>query len=327
MVGVLGQVITRQHGPELLDLVERVRTLTKLSKEAATADARQAAEDDARAFSAYFLLANAAEQVHRVRLARSRPVEQGVLARSVAAVGDALGPARLRAAIGELAVRPVFTAHPTNVSRRSVLTKLRRVADILASPTERGSRARDRQDRALAEVIDLMWHTDELRGSRPTPLDEARGAVHYLRDLVTETVPDLFADLADELAERGVTLVPDVPLTFGTWIGGDRDGNPEVTAEATRQVLNTQCHVAARLIGDAIDGLIAALSWATSIVDVPDELRASIEADIAALPELDPVGAGVGGHRAVPAEADSYAVEDPEHSRSCGPRHPACPGP
>lgn len=308
---LLGDSLVRQHGPELLALVEQVRLLTKESKEAARGESGtgpwsandvaeqvrevlsslplEQATDLVRAFAFYFHLANAAEQVHRVRSLRSRPEKDGWLAKAVTEIAEQAGAEALQKVVNELDVRPIFTAHPTEASRRSVLDKVRKLSDILATPSEEGSTARARQDRKLAEIIDQMWQTDELRKVRPTPMDEARNAIYYLRNILTDAMPEVLTELSDLLGEHGVSLPADAaPLRFGSWIGGDRDGNPNVTPEVTRDVLILQNQNAVRISIVLIDELLTILSNSSSLYQADAALTDSIAVDLANLPGIDP---------------------------------------
>ncbi|WP_258804780.1 phosphoenolpyruvate carboxylase [Pseudarthrobacter sp. NS4] len=308
---LLGESLVRQHGPELLDLVEQVRLLTKESKEAARGGAHatgpwsahdvvaqvrellgslpiEQATDLVRAFAFYFHLANAAEQVHRVRGLRTRAEKDGWLAKTVAEIAGQAGPAVLQEVVNNLDVRPIFTAHPTEASRRSVLDKIRKLSDVLAQPTTEGTTARRRQDRQLAEIIDQMWQTDELRQVRPTPVDEARNAIYYLGGILTDAMPEMLTELSELLGEHGVSLASqDAPIRFGSWIGGDRDGNPNVTAAVTREILQIQNQHAIRISIGMIGELISILSNSTALAGADRELLDSIDADLEKLPGLD----------------------------------------
>jgi phosphoenolpyruvate carboxylase len=296
---LLGQTLARQEGRPLLDLVEEVRALVRQDAQAA-AD-RLAAMDVttgtklARAFSTYFHLANITEQVHRAReLQRRRARDGGWLDQAAKLIAERGVPAdEIAAAARRLAVRPVFTAHPTEAARRSILSKLRQLADALdaeaAAAVLYGASDTTASTRRFAELIDLLWQTDELRLDRPDPTDEARNAVFYLKDLYADAAPRVLDDLAETLRQLGVETAPTArPLTFGSWIGGDRDGNPFVTPDVTRDVLMIQHEHGIQATEIAMDALIDELSVSKRLRGVSLDLSASLAKDLENLPEVSP---------------------------------------
>ncbi len=292
---LLGRTLVRQEGQALLALVEEVRAQVRADPGAAAA--RLAGVDVgtgtklARAFSTYFHLANITEQVHRAReLRRQRADRGGWLERAARLISERGVPAdEIAAAADRLAIRPVFTAHPTEAARRSILSKLRAVADELdaEAATIAMYGTATPADGRLAELIDLMWQTDELRLDRPDPTDEARNAVYYLTDLYADAAPRVLADLADTLQGLGVeTPATARPLTFGTWIGGDRDGNPYVTPVVTRDVLLIQHEHGIRAAEAVLDDLISEVSVSRRLRGVSLDLSASLATDLDRLPQL-----------------------------------------
>jgi phosphoenolpyruvate carboxylase len=196
-----------------------------------------------------------------------------------------------------LRLRPVFTAHPTEAARGAVLTKIHRIARLLedwdrslgAGDAPADPVAERRVRRRLEELVDGLWQTDELRAARPEVMDEARNAIYYFDALHHDAVPHTIEALTEELAQLGVDLPPDArPLTFGTWIGGDRDGHPHVTPETTLDVLALQHQHAIRDALDVVDELRDELSGSVRIVGVTAELESSLAEDLEHLRELSP---------------------------------------
>ena len=319
---LLGRVIVEQEGPELLEVVETLRAgyrtarAEETSEEEATAladdaDALVAGLDDVatlgviRAFSVYFQLVNAAEQHHRVRRRRQRDAERAEERRfqpeSLGAAMSALAargvPAdRVQRALSRLSVELVATAHPTEVSRRSVLGKhlrvdacLERLDNPAATPGERRAITDE-----LLEQITLLWQTDPLHDRAPRVVDEIDRILFFFeRVLIDETVEVLEA-LERHVDARypGLTL-PRRPLTYGSWAGGDQDGNPNATPELIDAALLRHRGLAMRALGEALDRLVADLSVSDRLVEVSPALVASLERDAA----RDPEGAALLGER------------------------------
>ena len=235
-----------------------------------------------RAFTTYFHLANVAEQVHRGReLAGIRERDGSWLSQAVDRIAAAGIPPEVAAEVQRLAVRPVFTAHPTEAARRTVLYKLRQIAELLEGGDPRVT-AR------LEETVDLLWQTDELRIAKPDVVDEARNAVWYFDGLHADAVPHVLEELADELRRLELELPPNArPLAFGSWIGGDRDGNPNVGPDSTGA-----CSASSTTTGCAT----RSPSWTCCVATCRrrcdrgchPELQASLARDLELLPEVEP---------------------------------------
>ena len=275
---LLGEVLREQGGDALYDAVEALRRTAIARREAETPQGHaeragmqlqqalalvysvdvKLAYQLARAFSFYFELINLAETNHRKRRRVSHQLNEGASAKSSIARGDLRGTLRrLREAgasseeayelLRRVCISPVFTAHPTEVARRSVMFKRRRISDLLEQldriPVPEAQL--DSLERDLTAEITALWQTDDVRSARPTVRDEIRMALDYYESSLFETLPVLYGEVAAALAEEypdaqgGAPDLADLPqvVSFGSWIGGDRDGNPFVTPEATRDAL------------------------------------------------------------------------------------------
>ena len=290
LADLLGETLVRQEGPELLNLVESVRLAVREGK------AEQRLSDLSvekiaslvRAFSTYFNLANVAEQVDRVKvLAKEKQSSGGWISQAVTNIEKSLTNKEFTAAdlqnwLINFSVRPVFTAHPTEAARRSVLSKLTTISELLDQPESEIRNTR------LAEAIDLIWQTDELRLGQPEPLDEAVNSLYYLDELFEFTVPEILDQFNKELKRIGVEIpLTSRPLSFGTWIGGDRDGNPFITSEVTKAAILLQNAHFTRTIIHLLDELRQALSISTKLAGVSKELLDSVAQDLELLPEIE----------------------------------------
>ena len=254
--GLLGRVLRESGGDELLRDVEKLRELVidayESERDVSIEDAEslvesfstQRAEQVARAFTCYFHLTNLAEEHHRVRVLREREASSGFPADSIPGaltrLSDELGRDEAARRLADLRFHPVLTAHPTEARRRAVSTGIRRISDLLgerdvANP---GTVSGGDIDRRLLEEIDVLWRTSPLRTTRPTPLDEVRTAMSIFDQTLFEVVPRVYRLLDDWLlGDDSGSRAAVAPAFFrlGSWIGADRDGNPFVTAEVTKE--------------------------------------------------------------------------------------------
>lgn len=283
---LLGDTLRSQEGEELFQMVERVRALAKSGRAGNDADFDALAEllaarptsdalPVARAFAHFLNLANIAEQHHRVRRRRDylRDAEAAPQSGSFDEVFARLPEERLFESVLALRIELVLTAHPTEVVRRTLLQKYRRIGELLA----RGDRddltipERRANDEELRREITSAWETDEVRHERPAPLDEVKGGLFIFEQTIWDALPRYLRALDDALRARTGRALPieAAPIRFGSWIGGDRDGNPNVTAAVTGDACLLARWVAADLYLREIDALRSELSMRSGSDELP----------------------------------------------------------
>ena len=288
---LLGQTLCAQEGNDLFEMVERVRALAKSGRAGNAEDFDRLAEllaalptaealPVARAFAHFLSLANVAEQHHRVRRRRdyqrdpeARP-QPGSFDEVMARLREqGIGQEQLFRSVAGLQIELVLTAHPTEVVRRTLLRKYTRIGELLAH-RDRGDLTIPEQGETTDELrreITAAWETDEVRHTRPTPLDEVKGGLFIFEQTLWDALPRYLRSLDAALRTHTGRALPldAAPIRFGSWIGGDRDGNPNVTAAVTVGACLLARWVAADLYLREVDALRSELSMKSGSDELP----------------------------------------------------------
>ena len=313
---LLGEVLREQAGDEVFDLVEQLRKLAIERRDAdfhhdtATANSKlqqalflvhglssETAYLLARAFGFYFELINLAETNHRKRrrlatnLDNTKPPQRGSLQGTLRRMRESGYTANeALELLGRVCVTPVFTAHPTEVARRSVMFKRQRIAQLLEE-LDRIPNTEvevERLERDVLTEITALWQTDDVRSERPAVRDEVRMALDYYDAAIFDTVPALYREVSLAVEKEyglrlGVTELPTL-LRFGSWIGGDRDGNPYVTPEVTRESLSMSRELLEKHYRGRLAEALQQIAVSTQQAGGSAELQAAIDGYLALLP-------------------------------------------
>jgi phosphoenolpyruvate carboxylase len=295
---ILGDIVRAQQGPRTYDLIESVRQIavshrregrapvTELQSLLNSTETRVAL-DVIRSFSWISLLANTAEDVHHERRRRyhrttgTAPQVGSIQAALDRIALEGVSADRLAAAIEALRVSPVLTAHPTEVRRRTIIDALQEIARLvdLRSRLQMDPQEQADTDAELRAAILILWQTAFLRVSKLRVRDEIGEALRYYDASLSRVVPQLADDLHVEVFKRfGRNVDTSSVVTMGSWIGGDRDGNPFVTAEVVRTAINLQARTAFNIHLEALDRLSIELSMSERLVSPTVQLLRLAEA-------------------------------------------------
>jgi len=298
---ILGEILVHHGGIELFNKVEDIRELTKSLRKQYDEKTYSELKDMIsklqpptrqqviRAFSIYFHLINIAEQNHRIRRRREYQLhDEGgqpfSLENVVSRVKELnLSNEVLQQVLNDLSIELIITAHPTEATKRTVLEIQKRISTILQkldNPMVTKKERRNYEDSLFNEVT-ALWQTDELRHRKPKVLDEVRNGLYYFDQTLFDTLPSVHQELELQLQENIPDYHWDVPnfLHFGSWIGGDRDGNPNVTPEITWETLQMQRSLVLKKYDESVNELMKRFSHSTERIHVSDDLISSVEKD------------------------------------------------
>ncbi len=299
---ILGEILVSHGGTELFDKVEKIRLMCKtlrthfdneiyseLKEEIANLNSPMRRQV-IRAFSMYFHLINIAEQNHRIRRRRQYQLEDDSIVQPdsiesaiLSLKENNINEDMIQEVLNKLSLELVITAHPTEAAKRSILEIQQRIAVILKKLDHPllTKRERSKLEESLFNEVTILWQTDELRHNKPTVLDEVRNGLYYFDQTLFEVLPEIHREVEICLEKNFSAKKWDVPnfLRFGSWIGGDRDGNPNVTPEVTWETLHKQRKLVLKKYKNVLVDLMKRYSHSTTRVEVSDELVQSLEVE------------------------------------------------
>ena len=296
---ILGEILIYQGGQELFDTVEKIRTMCKslrlhvedetyrtLKKEIERLNPEMRMQV-IKAFSVYFHLINAAEQNHRIR--RKREYQLNNSNEQPGSIEQAIQSMKENHITGEIihdvleriSLELIITAHPTEAAKRSILEIQKRLSVLLKklnNPLLTESEYKEIEEELYSEITTL-WHSDELRDRKPKVMDEVRNGLYYFDKIFFDVLPEIHQEVEDRLTEHYSDVKWSVPnfLRFGSWIGGDRDGNPFVTPDVTWETLKRHRTLVLRKYEKSLIDLMKRLSHSTARIKVNNEVMSSIE--------------------------------------------------
>jgi phosphoenolpyruvate carboxylase len=307
---LLGETIIEQEGQELFDLEEEIRALAKawragdrLAQHQITTLVSILVEEVPRAlavlkaFTTYFQLVNLAEEAQRVHILRRRadaayeqkmPMPETLANAALRLQAEGLSTEEVRDLVAGLLIMPVFTAHPTESKRRTVLYKLKTIANILREmdTVDLLHSEREEKEQQLRENIVLLWQSDEMRDRPPTVMDEVRNGLYFFEETLFDLVPRIYREMERALdgAYPGEPFELPPFLRYGSWVGGDRDGNPFVKVETTEETLRAQKDAVLELYDREVEALYDHLSSGRNRVGFSQAFLESLARDFALVP-------------------------------------------